>query len=332
MSLTNVNGLYSPFEYAELNRKPYDASGADEDQVIKAVAGAGDYSTYLFKDDIFDFWMNVKSMYWKIDVSYDAVGGSSDQGGTLADGFGGGSSVHQKNGFISGLTRRFWTSPNRSPGVHLSYRAANGIVNPSGLGDIRIIFDKAIYGINNSRKTRSWFVGVHVEATMNNVGAHITGGGTDGYLDFKSAPNAQGSLPFVPNTGLTCSIITPGVQADNANVLASIQPIERYDYIQFTPRFGPPGTQVKITLPAVSPSWSNSTIREAFRHVKKVGIGYKTISTFDPFTHITGTNKEEITVTIPVGAETGPFTFESKYDNAAGSDDYYFTRENFVVT
>jgi len=321
-------GLHLPFAYAREELKPY-APSLDGDELLttaKFVAGNGSWPVGLLPKDAHDFWANVKTMYYNITAAVMIV----DEVNT----FGFSSAVTSMASLVAtGVTRRFWNYPNRSPGYHRTYKVTPGGIGANAVEAISIDFGKAVYAWR-SRAPRGnyWFPKLDINAELKGGGAHLTisAGGTDGYLSFESLPGAVGTMPVIPSVGLSLAV-TGSTQVDSPALYGTVKALERYDMIDFTPKLGPAGTVVKIEQPACSNSFASTAWREGFKHVKEVWIGDKKISTFNPNAHITGQQKEIITVTIPAGAKTGPFRFMAKYDNQSGYDDYYFTWQDFSV-
>lgn len=324
-------GLRLPFSYAREELKPYAPSLSGDELLTTAsfVAGSGSWPVGLLPEDAHDFWANIKTMYYNITAAVEIVS-------TEEDPFGYSSFAVSSMASLStaGVTRRFWNFPNRSPGWHRTFKRGTTGLSPNAVEAVSIDFGQAVYAWKSrAPKGTYWFPKLEVEASLDGGGAnlHITTGGTDGYLSFESLPGAVGTMPAIPSVGLSLAVNGAGQQVGSPALFGTMKALERYDMIDFYPKLGPAGTNVTIVQPACSPNWEHVDWREGFKHVKEVWIGDKKITTFNPNTHITGQQKEFITVTIPAGAKTGPFRFMAKYDNQPGFDDYYHTWQDFSV-
>lgn len=300
----------------------------DEDgkTIIPVPNGVGDWPVGFDSAAAYDFWANIKSMYYHIEAAIQAEEEISDEAG----GFGRGSFGSMRTGSVVGITRRFWNYTARAPGEHRTYRGSGGIVQANAVGDVRIDFSKVFYDRQSSRPAGWWwYPKIHIEAQMS--GMKVINGGSDGYFSFMNPPGVVGAMPSIMDIGITVTSSGSGTPVDAVIVhAADIKPIERYDDISFTPLMGPPGTLVTITLPACSAAFAGSSLREAFKFVKELWIGDKRIDSFSPAGSIQGAFKDTISVVIPEGATTGAFKFRAAY-STANTDDYYTTREKFVV-
>ncbi|NBQ67414.1 MAG: hypothetical protein EBU46_00740 [Nitrosomonadaceae bacterium] len=304
----------------------------DEDgkTIITAPNAIGDWPVGFTSAAAYDFWANIKSMYYHIEAAVQAEQAILDE--ALGPGIGAGSFGSMRSGSVVGITRRFWNYTARAPGEHRTYHGANGIVQPEAVGDIRIDFSKVFFDRQSSRPAGWWwYPKIHIAAAMKEGGFTVVNGGSDGYFSFMNPPGVVGAMPSIMDIGITVTTSGSGTPVDAVVVhAADIKPIERYDDITFSPLMGPPGTEVTITLPSCSAAFVGSNLREAFKFVKELWIGDKRIDTFDPATSIQGAFKDTIVVTIPEGATTSAFRFRAAY-SSANTDDYYTTREKFVV-
>lgn len=323
-------GLHVPFEYARQEGKPYAPSLNGDELLTTAnfVAGDGKWPVGLLPADIHDFWANIKTMYYNLTAAVEVETIQNGQFATF--GF-----TEMLSLSIAGVTRRYWNYPSSMPGWHRSFIRDGAGVSANANTALSIDLSQTVYAWK-SRAPRGefWFPKVEIAAVLrggSGSALSITAGGTDGYLSFENLPGAIGTMPPMPSIGLGLTVTSGSIQATNPVLWGTVKPLERYDMIDFYPKLGPAGTNVTIVQPACAPSWENTDWREGFKHVKEVWIGDKKISTFNPNVHVTGQQKEFITVTIPVGAKTAPFRFVAKYDNQPGYDDYYFTWQDFSV-
>lgn len=322
-------GLYVPYAYGEEQNKPYAPSRDGDDLLVTEnfAPGNGDWPVAVMPDDLHDFWANIKTMYYTINVDVEVMR-VNDDWGYVSFGY------NEMVGLVTtGVTRRFYNHPNRSPGWHKTFeRSAHNGVNANAVSAISIDLSKTVYAFKSrAPKGTYWFPKIKVDASINDAGMnmHVSSGGTDGYLSFDSV--APGTMPPIPSIGLSVMATGGATVVGDPILTAALKPLERYDMIHFYPKLGAPGTTVTIEQPACAPGWDKAAWREGFKHVKEVWIGDKKITTFNPNTHVTGQQKEFITVTIPAGAKTGPFRFMAKYDNQPGFDDYYHTWQDFSV-
>lgn len=327
---TMDNGQCSPLEFVQgFERKPYLPSGAGPDESVKMSLGTGEWPVGLLKEDAYDFWQNVKSMFYRYTVTIEVVS-------NMVDAFASGIAVSDMASLTTtGVTRRFWNFPNRSPGYHATYRGKNGIINGNATADFRIDMSKAVYGLKSRRPVGPfWFPQIKIAAVMQSGGHSMTlnSGGTDGFLDIGAPSGAGWAMPVFPMIGLSATLTSTGSQVGDPIIDAAVKVMERYDMITFSPRKGPAGTVVTIVQPPVSDTYADAKIREGFRNVKEVWLGDRKITTFNPLTDIQGQYKEIIKVTIPAGFGSDRFNFIAKYDNLVGKDDYYYTPDNFRVT
>lgn len=327
MSYTNEGGL-PPFGFAEKMLKPYNAEGTGPDQNIKVALGNGDWPVGMLAEDAFDFWQNVKSMYYKYTVTIEVVS-------NMLDAFASGIATSDTASLTAtGVTRRFWNYPNRSPGFHATYRGKNGIINQNSTSDFHLDFSQCVYGFTGKRPAGwYWFPQIKVAAVLQSGGhsMSLTNGGTDGFLDIGAPSGVSWAMPVFPMIGLSATLTSTGSQVGSPIIDASVKVMERYDMIYFTPKFGPPGTVVTIFQPAVSDTYTDAKIREGFRNVKEVWLGDRKINTFNPATDIQGQYKEIIKVTIPPGSSSGEFSFIAKYDVQVGKSDFYSSPDEFHV-
>lgn len=333
MSIPADGGTCIPFEYADMAKKPYLPSGDAEDPNVRIALGSGDWPAALFKEDIFEFWQHIKSMYYSFTVTISTEDTNTTQYATTTSG--GMASLT-----ATGVTRRFLAGPNRSPGYHTTFRSVRGLtggspmVSANSVSDFRMDLSKTVYGYKNKRPAgRYWFPQIKVAAEMRS-GSHglsLTSGGTDGFLDIRGPAGAGWAMPVFPMIGLSATLTSGSAQVGSPMIDASVKVMERYDMITFTPLFGPAGTRVTIVQPAVSVGFAAASIREGFKHVKEVWLGDTKITTFNPILDITGQHKDIITVVIPIGCGSARFNFIAKYDNLPGKDDYYYTGDDFRV-
>ena len=333
MSIPADGGTCIPFEYADRAYKPYLPSGEAEDPNVRVALGSGDWAAGMLKQDIFEFWQSVKSMYYTFTVTISTEDIHTTQFATTTSG--GMASLT-----ASGVTRRYLAGPNRSPGYHTTFRGVRGaggsapLISANSVSDFRIDLSKTVYGYKNNRPTGLfWFPEIKVAAQLR-AGSHgltLSSGGTDGFLDIRGPSGAAWAMPVFPMIGLSATLTSGSVQVGSPMIDATVKVMERYDMITFTPLFGPAGTRVTIVQPPVSESFLAADIREGFKHVKEVWFGDTKITTFNPILDITGQNKDIITVVIPTGCGSARFNFIAKYDNLPGKDDYYYTGDDFRV-
>ena len=332
---TVTGGFYAlSCGYSAKMTKPWDATLTQPDTVVKASPGIGEWPVGMLERDAFDFWANIKSMYYVFNVQCLVLAVQQISGyATIA---------FPEFASIStvGVTRRFWDFPNRSPGIHTTYREAGGVINQHSVNDLRIDFSQMMYGYNRSRKRWDWYPRCNIRAELQDstsvsvpVGFSLTLGGSDGQLAFQGPAGQAWAGPKIPNLPITVTVTSPNGQVENATVIAQATVVERYDMIDFVPFGGGPSTPVTITMHPVDPLNTNSVVREGFKHVKEVWLGNEKL-TFNPASDITGQFHETINVvTPPQGRDrtAAPFRFFASY-GTQGHDDYYHTLRNFMPT
>lgn len=305
--MTSQQGLAGPFSFGLIERGSQ-AADLTFPQTGGTATGIGtSFPQACLPNDLFDVWMNVKSFYYRFLITYETLDFSGFVSGI-------------QTGSAAGVTRRSFNEPYRSPGVHTTFRDNNNVLSTSSVSDITIDFSSTFFSWRSTSRY-AWYPKCVVRASFSGVTlSNGSGIGAGSPLVFNDT-----SLPSVP-----LDINSNGLGTNIGNVIivdASINVLERYDMITFTPMYASVGDTVTVTCPPFKETNAFNSLREGFKWLTELYIGDVKVPSFE----IAGANFETVTFTIPPSATTGTIRFVSKPTETSNNTDYYYTRQFLTI-
>lgn len=312
-----VDGYYGPFSFAMSERGPQQED-LSEPTTNTVVGNGTNFSAACLDSVSSDFWLNVKAMYYIINLTYEVV-----------DDFG--FSTLVTVGTAQGVTRRTVSGAGRSPAKHTTFRSKDNVIETNGNSDISVVWDDAFFRPDLRRFW--WWPKVTVNAVITGSGGSakvINGSGVGSPF----GPNVllfegQGPVTLFPSIPVDVELRSSGNLIGNPILFGSkIVVLERYDAINIDVRSASIGQTVRVNIPSATTSSVISKLREGFRHLRSVGFGGGVSTT--NFV-VTGDNYEYVDVVVPAGAKSDVLYFTSSPDGLEDNEDCYTTRTKLLI-
>jgi hypothetical protein len=322
----------------------YPFVGMKMDSNSQGLAGTTGYCAFFSEGKIFDFMQDVKNLALSIDISWI-------EPGFPADDF--------KSGRMSTLSRRanpgfgwfnaFATNP---PGARdkdmLGVRHFAVITNS---GQINVRFVPTLHNHFNSTGPSSqplfWPI---FEFSGSTNGAQLSGGSptsNDGSVDITGLSNEFGEI----GSNLFLNATVPGNgSATGFAITGTGRVIEVYSQIFSDKDVARVGDSITFTCPPYTSRFGavhDHSSRDGFKYVKSIWFGGEipvdvTSAMLSTSSSESAPTLDQLTVTVPAGAKTGPIRFVSKFTNEnlpdedrtesdKQRDDYFNTRFDLMI-